>query len=128
MNLKEYIFTKKTVIDKPSNSIICETSQVLVNPSVSFFPMSVQVCVSLVPSSVNFTELTAFNFTFNFLLSKNNKKKKKKKRLFLGQIFEIEMLIGLHILRTAESENHNFSGQSVYVCACICFERNSKTL
>ena len=41
---------------------------------------------------------------------------------FLGQIFEVEILMNLHILRSPESKNHIFSGWSVSVCsrACVC--------
>ena len=39
-----------------------------------------------------------------------------KKVLFVGQIFEIEILVDLHFLRTPESENHIFRGWSVCVC------------
>ena len=33
-----------------------------------------------------------------------------------GQIFEMEILIDLHVLRTPETENHIFSVWSVYLC------------
>ena len=36
-----------------------------------------------------------------------------EKVLFLGQIFELEILMGLHVMRTPESKNHIFSGWSV---------------
>ena len=41
------------------------------------------------------------------------------KVLFLGQIFEMEILMDLHVLRSPESENHIFSGWSVSVCVCV---------
>ena len=41
-----------------------------------------------------------------------------EKILFLGQIFEMEILMDLHVMRTPESENHIFSVWSV--CACVC--------
>ena len=43
-----------------------------------------------------------------------------KKVLFLGQIFEIEFLLLLHVLRSPKSENQVFSGWSVYVCVYVC--------
>jgi len=48
-----------------------------------------------------------------------------KKVLFLGQFFEIEFLLFLHVLRSPESENQVFSGWSV--CVCVCYQHNSKT-
>ena len=52
-----------------------------------------------------------------------------KKVLFLGQFFEIEFLLFLHVLRSPESENQVFSGLSVCVCVCVCvcYQHNSKT-
>ena len=41
-----------------------------------------------------------------------------EKVLFWGQIFEVEILNDLHVLRSLESENHIFSGCSV--CARVC--------
>ena len=38
-----------------------------------------------------------------------------EKTLFLGQTFEIEILIDLHVLRPPESENHIFIGRSIYM-------------
>ena len=45
-----------------------------------------------------------------------------EKALFWGQIFEMEILMDLHVLRTPESENHIFSVWSVCVCVgmCVC--------
>ena len=43
----------------------------------------------------------------------------EEKALFLGQIFVMEILMDLHILRSSEYENHIFSGWSVYVCVCL---------
>ena len=45
--------------------------------------------------------------------------------MFLGQIFEVEILMVLHVLRSPESENHIFSIWSV--CMCVCDQHNSKT-
>ena len=45
-----------------------------------------------------------------------------EKAIFLGQIFEMEILMGLHDV-TLESENHTFSVWSV----CVCHPYNSKT-
>ena len=39
-----------------------------------------------------------------------------EKVLFLGQIFEMKILLDLHVLRAPESKNHIFSGWSVCVC------------
>ena len=54
-----------------------------------------------------------------------------EKVLFLSQIFEVEILMDLHVLRSPESENHIFSKWSVYmclcVCLCVCYQHNSKT-
>ena len=38
-----------------------------------------------------------------------------EKVLFLGQIFEVEILMDLHVMRTPESKNYIFSAWSVYV-------------
>ena len=46
---------------------------------------------------------------------------------FLGQIFEVEILMELHVLRYPESEKHIFSVWSVCVCLCVCYQHNSKT-
>ena len=51
-----------------------------------------------------------------------------KKVLFLGQIFEVEILMDIHVLSSLESQNHIFSVWSVcvsvcmrvFVCACAC--------
>ena len=43
---------------------------------------------------------------FNFLLQECM----AEKELFWGQIFEMEILMDLHVLRSPESENHIFSG------------------
>ena len=51
-------------------------------------------------------------FTFSYL--------KVEKVLFLGQIFEMEILMDLHVLRSPESENLIFSKWSVCVCVCDC--------
>ena len=50
-----------------------------------------------------------------------------EKVLFLGQLFEMEILMDLHVLRSPESENHIFSVWSEYVCVCVCDEHNSET-
>ena len=60
-----------------------------------------------------------------------------KKVLFQSQIFEIEILIDLHVLRSPKSESHIFSkwsvckcvclGVCVCVCLCVCYQYNSKT-
>ena len=42
-----------------------------------------------------------------------------EKELFLGQIFELEILMDSHVLRSPESENHIFSKWSVCVCVCM---------
>ena len=44
-----------------------------------------------------------------------------------GQIFKIDILMDLHVLKFNEYEKHIFSGQSVsvYVCVC-CYQYNSK--
>ena len=45
--------------------------------------------------------------------------------LFLGQIFEIEILMELHIMRSPEFENHIFIVWSV--CMYVCCQHISKT-
>ena len=42
-----------------------------------------------------------------------------EKVLFLGQIFEMHILVDLQVIRTPESENHFFSVWSVCVCMCV---------
>ena len=44
-----------------------------------------------------------------------------EKVLFLGHIFEMEILMDLHIMRSPESTNHVCSISSVcmYVCVCV---------
>ena len=44
------------------------------------------------------------------------------KALFLGQIFEMEILMDLHVMRAVESKNHIFSVCSVcmFVSLCVC--------
>ena len=45
----------------------------------------------------------------------------EEKVLFWGQIFEMEILMDLHILSSSEYENHVFSAWSVCVCVvCVC--------
>ena len=39
--------------------------------------------------------------------------------LFLGQIFEMEILMDLNVMRIFESENHIFSVWSVCMYACV---------
>ena len=43
-----------------------------------------------------------------------------EKVLFLVQIFETEILMDLHILRSPESEDHIFSGCAMRVSVCAC--------
>ena len=40
-----------------------------------------------------------------------------EKVLLFGQIFEVEILIDLHVLSSHEFKNHIFSGLCMYVCA-----------
>ena len=49
-----------------------------------------------------------------------------KEVLFLGQCLKMEISIDLHVLRSPESENHIFSGLSVCMYACVCYQHNSK--
>ena len=39
---------------------------------------------------------------------------------FLGQIFEVEILMDLHVFRYSVPENHIFIVWSVCVCVCVC--------
>ena len=41
-----------------------------------------------------------------------------EKILFLGQIFEIELLMNLRVFRFPQSKNLIFSGLPAYVCGC----------
>ena len=50
-------------------------------------------------------------FTFSYL--------SVEKLLYLGQIFEMEILMDLHVLRSPESENHIFSKWSVCLCVYL---------
>ena len=44
-----------------------------------------------------------------------------EKILFWGQIFEMEILMDLHVMRSPESENHFYAfGLSLSVCVCVC--------
>ena len=40
--------------------------------------------------------------------------------MFSGQIFEIEFLMELFVLRSPESENCIYSGWGACVCVCLC--------
>ena len=42
-----------------------------------------------------------------------------EKVLFLGEIFEMEILMDLHVMRAPESENHILSIWSVCMCICV---------
>ena len=42
-----------------------------------------------------------------------------RKTLFLGQIFEMEILMNLYVLRSPESENDIFSVWSMCLCLCL---------
>ena len=48
------------------------------------------------------------------------------KVLFWGQIFEMDILMDLHVMRTPESKNHIFSFWSVCTCR-VCYQHSSKT-
>ena len=60
---------------------------------------------------------------------------KQRKYCFWYQIFKMEILMDLHVLRSTESENHIFSVWSVCICVCVCvsmcrrvcYQHNSKT-
>ena len=54
-----------------------------------------------------------FSFLFYFLLPIN------RESIVLGQIFEQEILMDLHVLRYLESENHIFSVCSVCMCVRV---------
>ena len=43
-----------------------------------------------------------------------------EKVLFWGQIFEMEILMNLCVLRSHESENHILNDGSVCMCVCVC--------
>ena len=69
-------------------------------------------------------------FNNNFLISFSYPYKVKKV-MFWSRIFEMEILMDLHVLRSPESENHIFSKWSVCICVggeCVFFyQHNSKT-
>ena len=46
------------------------------------------------------------------------------KVLFLGQLFEMEILIHLYVMRSPESENHI----CVYVCLCVFYQHTQKQI
>ena len=48
------------------------------------------------------------------------------KALFLGQIFEMQILMDLHVIRTSESGNHFCVCLLVCMCMCVCFQHNPK--
>ena len=56
-----------------------------------------------------------------------------RESIALGQIFEMEILMDLHGLRSPESKNRIFSKWSVCMCICVCvcvracYKHNSKT-
>ena len=52
----------------------------------------------------------------------------QRKYYFGGQIFNIEILIDLHVLRSPQSENYIFCVWSVCMCVCLCvgYQHNSK--
>ena len=54
-----------------------------------------------------------FFFYFLLLISREN--------IILGQIFKVEILMDLHVLRAPESENHILKGWFVYQYMCVCF-------
>ena len=59
-----------------------------------------------------------FTFSYNYMV---------KKVLFLCQIFEIEFLKDLYILRAAEFKISIFSGYSNFLCVCDFYNHNSNT-
>ena len=48
-----------------------------------------------------------------------------RERIVLGQIFEMEIFIGLLVFRCSETENHIFSDWSMNLC--VCYQHNPKT-
>ena len=42
-----------------------------------------------------------------------------EKEFFLGEIFEMEILMDLHVMWSPESKNYIFSVQSVSMCVCV---------
>ena len=52
----------------------------------------------------------------------------EEKLLFLGQIFEAEILMNLHVMIVSASENHISSVWSVCLCVRLnaCYQHNSK--
>ena len=45
---------------------------------------------------------------------------KYRESIVLGQIFKVEILMDLQVLRSPESENHIFRVCSVGMCVCVC--------
>ena len=56
--------------------------------------------------------ITIAIFTFSYL--------SVEKVVFLGQIFEMKALMGLHVLRSSKSKNHIFSVWSECLSVCMC--------
>ena len=52
--------------------------------------------------------------TFYFLLSICG-----RESIIFGQIFEMEILMDLHVLRSSKSENYISSGWSLCMCVCV---------
>ena len=52
-----------------------------------------------------------------------------EKSLFFSQIFEMEILVDLHVVRASKSKNHIFSAWCVCICMClcVCYQHNTKT-
>ena len=71
----------------------------------------------LLLSHVSVIQKDAFNFLLTLVV---------KKVLFWSQIFEMEILMNLHLLKFSESENHFFSGWSLCMCVCVCYQNYSK--
>ena len=70
-----------------------------------------------------FTNLFTLPYVSIFLLSLTHVMIEKV--LFFGQIFKMEILMNLHVMRSPQSKNHIFSVSSV--CMCVCYQHNSKT-
>ena len=49
----------------------------------------------------------------------------REKNFFFGPIFDMDILMDLHLLKSPKSENHIFNGWSV--CVRVCYHLNSKT-
>ena len=83
------------------------------NSYTSMISLSLMISILILPLYVSFYNMV-------------NHKYMKEKELFWCQIFKMEYLMDLHILRTSQSGNHNFSVWSICVCLCVLLDKWKK--